>query len=170
MKLYVRINLTDINLVGYAGDAKKRFETPGNQDTVLLTDPSSMPHIDAELCTRDGSVIKLCHHDKKNLTADIEYDDFVVGMNVEDRPPWFNILKDRIVATSGSEDYGPEQRLRVAESLVCGAAEARIRCVQSLWNRSGCVFVVKITAKGDHTSFEDALRLHAQILSGEAYE
>ncbi len=169
MKFYVCINLKGINLVSYAGDAKKRFETPGNQDTLLLTDPSA-PHIDTELCTRDGSVIKLCHHNKKDLTADIEYDDFVVGANEDTRPPWFNILKDRIVATSASEDYGPEQRLRVAESLVCGTAWARIRCVQSQWNRSGCVFVVKIAAKGDHTSFEDAVRLHAQILSGEAYE
>lgn len=169
MKFYTRIKLEGISIVRFSHMANREFSSEGVNGDLLLTDPNeSQNRNDMSLCIRGLGSFKLTAYNSRDNSGCLEYDDFVVGSTPEDRPQWFDYVKERIVETTAYEDYGPEQGLKVAESIVYGSAEARIRCEQSMWNRSGCVFKVKIVAKGNHTSFGDALRLHAQILSGEA--
>lgn len=174
MKFYARIKLDGIGFVRFSHMADQEFKT--RADDLLLTDPGEWQNRDSmSLCIRDLGEFKLTRihwkkgADSKEGTGCLEYDDFVVGTTPDDRPLWFDRVKDRIVETTASNEYGHAQGLRVAESVAHGSAEARIRCEQSKYVRSGCVFKVMILAKGDGTSFGDAVRLHAMLLSGEAY-
>lgn len=113
MKFYARINLEGVNLIRFAHMASEEFE--GNDDDLLLTDPSESQNRDRmSLCIRGLGRFKLSDYNSKGSTGCLEYDDFVVGSTPEDRPQWFDHVKDRIVETTADNDYGSEQGLHVA--------------------------------------------------------
>lgn len=120
-----------------------------------------------ELLFREGPSLELDSWNLEEAWGTLTFEDLYVGGTPEDRPWWFEVLKDRIVSTSGQQDYGPEQGLSVSESVTHKSAEARIRCQQSPSSRSGCVFTVLISSEGGPDSLGDALKLHSMILRGE---
>jgi hypothetical protein len=159
MRFYVSFRLAGIQKSADVAGADSIFCKYDNVN-VVRTDRESI------LCFRSGETIELHGVDLETDVGVLLYGDFTAGGTPNDRPFWFAELKDRILRIEGWEDYGAAQRLKVAEKVVHGTAEARIRCVRSVFNASEIVTTVKIVASGGPAAFGDALELHAKILAG----
>lgn len=121
------------------------------------------------LALRSGELFELDNFDAEKNEIDILYDDFKVAVIPEYPPLWYPLLLERIISTEGIEEYGSGQGIQVKENINFGTAFARVRNVQARYGNSGqFVFCVKIKSSGKE-SFLDSLKLHARILSGEAY-
>lgn len=165
MKFYVDINVKDLPATRYRNTSAGDFEKlPAEQGDLLLATSSDYERC---ICFRDGRYYK--GQDNQKGPGDIctiEFDDFVPGMMLDDNPEWYDLLKDRIVATRAQGVYGPGQGINVTEHIANGSAVARVRNQQAIWGRNGeLVYVVKITATGPE-SLKDARKLHSMILEG----
>ena len=162
MIFHIDINVADLTRVDYSNQAREAFSKSPNANLVL----ACHPNYERSICLRTG----LVYDDKTGKkgpgnVVTLNFDDFVPGLGPDAVPPWYEDLKDRIVATSAYQEYGPAQGIRVTERWVFGSAVARVRHQQASWGRNGeIVFVVKIVATGP-SSLKDALALHAELLA-----
>ncbi len=162
MIFIIEINVADLPKVEYMSQASEAFKKSPGADLIL----ACHPNYERSVCTRTG----YAYRDQTNKcgpgdVVTFKFDDFKPGLGPDAVPPWYEYLKDRIVATTASVDYGPAQGIRVTERREFGSAVACVRHQQASWGSNGeLVFTVKIAATGP-SSLKDALALHAQLLA-----
>lgn len=162
MKFYIDINVKDIPTIGYSSDAKgKCKEMSSDQGDLLLTVESNFAR---EICTRDGYRLEdKCGRKGPGSVVTLCFDDFTAeGSN---HPWWYHLLRNRIISTQATEQYGSGQGIAVTEEVTYGSAIAKVRHQQADWGQNGeVVYVVKISAKGN-SSLDDAISLHHDIIN-----
>ncbi len=168
MKFLVKIDTKGLPTTRYSNSAEYDFKQKPDCGDLLFANEQ---YNQRSICFRDGRQfdeyrVRDAMVDHKTFT--LAYDDFKAGETLNDQPEWYGTLRDRIVAVSATEEYGPGQNVVVAEKLVYGCATARIRHVQASWGNAGnLVYCVKIAATGQN-ALQDARRLHQLILEGKA--
>ncbi len=166
MKFFVDIDVVGLPTTRYSVSAANDFKQLSKEEGDLLL-ANSHTNYPRSICFRDGRDFSgLADQTGPGDICTLVFDDFQPGMTLNDQPPWYGLLKKRVVAVRAEENYGPGQRLPTVETITYRSATARIRHQQARWGNAGVlVHVVKIIAKGTD-ALDDARHLHTDILNG----